>query len=64
MIVTLLCVFLSKTLALKGLTLYNLFEWYVNHPFLFMLAFSELVYVSRKGASKEWKKLKLNYLKN
>ena len=51
MIVTLLCIFLSKTLALKGLTLYNLFEWYVNHPFLFMLAFSELVSVSTKGVN-------------
>lgn len=52
MIVTWLCILFSKTLALKGLTLYNLFEWYVNHPFLFMLAFSELFSVSTKGANK------------
>lgn len=51
MLVTLFCILFSKTLALKGLTLYNLFEWYVNHSFLFMLAFSELVSVSTKGAS-------------
>jgi len=41
MIVTLLCIMFSKILNFDGLTLQTLFEWYCNHPILFMLAMCE-----------------------
>ena len=37
MIVTLLCIAFSSILNFDGLTLQTLFEWYCNHPFLFIL---------------------------
>lgn len=43
MIITLLCIIFSNSLSLNGLTLPVLFDWYCNHPFLFMLAVSETV---------------------
>lgn len=46
MIITLLCLLFSNTLNFDGLTLQSLFQWYSNHPFLFMMATSELVSVS------------------
>lgn len=52
MIITLLCILISKTLNFDGLTLSILFEWYCRHPFLFIFAISECfqytVNVSRK----------------
>jgi hypothetical protein len=42
MILTLLCVIFSHTLNFDGLTLPILFQWYCNHPFLFMLALGEI----------------------
>lgn len=41
MIVTLLCILFSNNLNFDGLTLQTLFEWYCNHPILFMLAVCE-----------------------
>ena len=43
MIVTLLCIIFSKSLSLDGLTLPVLFNWYCNHPFIFMLAVGEVI---------------------
>ena len=43
MLVTLLCILFCKDLQLEGLTLQILFNWYCNHPFLFMMAASEII---------------------
>ena len=42
MIITLLCILFSKNLSFNGLTLPILFEWYCNHPFLFMFVMGEI----------------------
>ena len=42
MLITLLCIIFSD-LKFDGLTLPVLFEWYCNHPFLFLFAVSEIV---------------------
>ena len=46
MFITLLCILFSNNLNFDNLTLTSLFNWYVNHPFLFMYAFSETVRLS------------------
>lgn len=46
MIVTLLCIAFSQTLNFEGLTLSILFDWYCNHPFLFLLALGEMLYTN------------------
>ena len=43
MLTTLLCILFSDTLNFDGLTLQSLFQWYNNHPFLFMLVVAEVV---------------------
>lgn len=41
MILTFICIIFSS-LQFDGLTLPILFQWYCNHPFLFMLALGEI----------------------
>ena len=41
MIITLLCIIFSNDLSFSNLTLQALFQWYCNHPFLFILAFMD-----------------------
>lgn len=41
MILTFICIIFSS-LHFDGLTLPMLFQWYCNHPFLFMLALGEI----------------------
>ena len=43
MFITLLCIMFSKSLTFIGLTLQVLFEFYLRHPFLFMMALSNTV---------------------
>jgi len=43
---TLIFIAFSKSLCFDNLTLTSLFDWYISHPFLFMLAFSEIVRLS------------------
>lgn len=43
MIITLLCIIFNETLNLDGLTVIKLWEWFNLHPFLFMLALSEIM---------------------
>ena len=42
MIITLLCIIFSSDLSFGNLTLQTLFQWYCNHPLLFILAFCDL----------------------
>lgn len=43
MFITLLCIFFANDLTLYHLTLQTLFNWYCNHPLLFMMAVTELM---------------------
>ena len=43
MFITLLCIIFSETLKFDGLTVIKLWEWFNLHPFLFMLALSEII---------------------
>ena len=43
MFITILCIFFANHLTLYHLTLQTLFKWYCNHPFLFMMAVTELM---------------------
>jgi hypothetical protein len=47
MIVILFCVAFSSCLNFDGLTLQTLFEWFLNHPILFLLAIWEYAGVIR-----------------
>lgn len=47
MIVILLCVAFSSILNFDGLTLQTLFEWFSNHPILFLLTIYEFLGVIR-----------------
>ena len=49
MVVTMICIVFSDSLHLSNLTLPILFDWYSNHPFLFMLALSEIVTFFKEG---------------
>lgn len=42
MLITLLCIIFASDLSFNGLTLPILFDWYCLHPFLFMLALSDI----------------------
>lgn len=42
MFITLLCIMFSNSLNFDGLTLPILFQWFCNHPFLFMFAIGEI----------------------
>ena len=53
MIITLLCIAFSQTLNFEGLTLPILFDWYCNHPFLFLLAVGETLCTNVSVRSKK-----------
>lgn len=46
MFTTLFCTFVFNDLSLDGLTLSTLFQWYMSHPFWFILAISEVLRLS------------------
>jgi hypothetical protein len=43
MFIILLCILFSGTLNFDNLTLISLFNWYVNHPFLFIFAIYNII---------------------
>ena len=55
---TLIFIALFKDLCFDNLTLTSLFNWYINHPFLFMLAVSEVVRLS----ALDWRIILSDYL--
>lgn len=42
MLITLLCIIFLSDLSFNHLTLQTLFQWYCNHPLLFIFAFCDL----------------------